>query len=202
MRRLMFIGMVGALGLALAAPVAAGPNTINVSGSGRTIQGEWYGESGYGAVYLFDEATYTYGEFYEESGVYGPCDGSEEDVYGFVGTRMYGWAQDLTINVDAKLSAGTATGDFEIASETVDECAGSFDVTVETVLVTVDVTGTGPLAKFRNSGSFTIPGEYNSHSRYRGSERLATGGIDLGAAGTRDFDWAILASYSWTEHSN
>jgi hypothetical protein len=202
MRRLMFIGMVGALGLALAAPVSAGPNTTNISGSGRTIQGEWYSESGYGAVYLFDESTYTYGEFYEESGVYVPCDEPEGDVYGFVGTRLQGWAQDLTISVDAKLTTGTAAGDFEIANETVDECTGSYDVSFETVFVTVDVTGSGPVAKFRNSGSFKIPGEYNSHSRYRGSERLATGGIDFGAAGTRDFGWAIMASYSWTEHSN
>lgn len=202
MRRFMFIGMVGVLVLAFAAPVAAGPNTSNTSGSGRTIQGEWYSESGYGAVYLFEESSATYGEIYEESGAYLPCDGTDGDMYGFQGRRVQGWAQGLTIVLDPKLNAGTATGEFEIASETVDECVGSYDVAFETVSVTVDVTGTGPVAMFRNSGSFKIPGEYNSHSRYRGKERSAAGGIDLGAMGTRDFDWAIMASYSWTEHSN
>ena len=200
MRRVMISAMVGALVLATAAPVAAGPNTNNLSGSGRTIQGEWYDESGYGSVYLFDESTGTYGEIFEESGEYVACDGSDGDVYGFRGTRIQGWAQGLKISVDAKLSTGVAAGDFEIATETVDECTGSYDVAFETASVTVDVTGTGSVATFRNSGSFKIPGEYNSHSRYRGKERPATGGIDLGSMGTRDFDWATMASYSWSEH--
>ena len=203
MRKLMIIPLAGALVLAAAAPVAAGPNTSNLSGSGRTIQGEWYTDSGYGSVYLFDESTGTYGEIFEESGEYAACDGSDGDVYGFQGTRMQGWAQGLTIGVDAKLSAGTAAGDFEIAIETVDECIGSYDVAFDTATVTVDVTGTGSVATFRNSGTFKIPGEFNAHSRYRGKERPATGGIDLGSMGTRDFDWAIhAASYSWSEHSN
>ena len=201
MRRLMTIAMVGALGLATAAPVAAGPNTSNVSGSGRTIQGEWYGDSGYGAVYLFVESAGTYGEIYEESGEYAPCDGPDGG-YGFTGTRIQGWANGLTVTVDSKLSAGSAAGDFEIALETVDECAGSYDVAFDTVGVTVDVTGTGSVATFRNSGSFKIPGEYNAHSRYRGKERQATGAIDLGSMGTRDLGWAIMSSYSWSDHSN
>lgn len=202
MRKLMIIPLAGALVLAAAAPVAAGPNTSNLSGSGRTIQGEWYTDSGYGSVYLFDESTGTYGEIFEESGEYAACDGPDGDIYGFQGTRMQGWAQGLTISVDAKLSAGAAAGDFEIAIETVDECTGSYDVAFETATVTVDVTGTGSVATFRNSGTFKIPGEYNSHSRYRGKERPGIGAIDLGSMGTRDFGWAIMASYSWSEHSN
>jgi hypothetical protein len=201
MRRFMIIPLVGALVLGAAGPVAAGPNVGNLSGSGRTIQGEWSSESGYGAVYLFDESSGTYGEIYEESGQYAPCDGPD-GAYGFQGTRTQGWASGVTISVDAKLNAGSAAGDFEIAVETVDECAGSYDVVFDTVSVTVDVAGTGSVATFRNSGSFKIPGEYNAHSRYRGKERQATGTIDLGSMGTRDLGWAILASYSWSEHSN
>jgi hypothetical protein len=201
MRRLLIIPLVGALVLGAAGPVAAGPNTSNLSESGRTIQGEWYSDLGYGAVYLFDESSGTYGEIFEESGQYTPCDGPDGD-YGFQGTRIFGWANGLTISVDAKLTAGSAAGDFEIAVETVDECAESYDTTFETVSVTVDVTGTGSVATFRNSGTFKIPGEYNSHSRYRGKERPGTGVIDLGSMGTRDFGWAMMASYSWSEHSN
>jgi hypothetical protein len=201
MRRLMIIPLVGALVLGAAGPVAAGPNTSNLSGSGRTIQGEWYSDSGYGAVYLFVESSGTYGEIFEESGEYAPCDGPD-GVYGFQGTRIQGWANGLTVNVDSKLGAGSAAGDFEIAIETVDECAESYDVVFDTVSVAVDVTGTGSVATFRNSGSFKIPGEYNSHSRYRGKERQATGAIELGLMGTREFGWAMMASYSWSEHSN
>jgi hypothetical protein len=152
-------------------------------------------------VYLFDESSGTYGEVFEESGEYLPCDGPD-GAYGFQGTRIHGWANTLLISIDAKLSAGSATGDFEVAVETVDECVGTYDVAFDTVSVTVGVTGTGSVATFRNSGSFKIPGEYNSHSRYRGKERPATGSIELGSIGTRDFDWAMMASYSWTEHSN
>lgn len=203
MSRLLIIPLVGALVLATAAPVAAGPNTSNVSGSGRTIQGEWYGDSGYGSVYLFDESSGTYGEVFEESGTYSECaTGPDGEIYGFQGTRIRGWANGLTISVDAKLSAGSAAGDFEVAVETVDECVGTYDVAFDTVSVTIDVTGTGSVATFRNSGSFKIPGEYNSHSRYRGKERPATGNIDLGSIGKRDFDWAMMASYSWSEHNN
>ncbi len=203
MGRFLIIPLVGALVLATAAPVAAAPNTSNLSGSGRTIQGEWYGDSGYGSVYLFDESNGTYGEIFEESGLYAECAaGPDGEVYGFQGTRIQGWANGLTINVDAKLNAGSAAGDFEIAIETVDECAGTYDVEFDTVSVMVDVTGTGSVAMFRNSGSFKIPGEYNAHSRYRGKERPADGAIDLGSLGTRDFDWATMASYSWSEHTN
>jgi hypothetical protein len=202
MRRLMIIPLVGALVLAAAAPVAAGPNTSNTSGSGRTIQAEWYADSSHGSVYLFEESNGTYGELFDESGDYVQCDPSDEYDYRFQGTRIFGWGQDLTVDLDTKLRTGSASGDFEIVIETVDECAWSSEATFDVVHVVVDLVGTGPSATFRSSGSFKIPGDYNSHDRYRGTERAATGTVDLGSLGSRDVDWAMMASYSWSEHSN
>ncbi|HEU4921323.1 MAG TPA: hypothetical protein VFT20_16420, partial [Candidatus Limnocylindrales bacterium] len=68
--------------------------------------------------------------------------------------------------------------------------------------VAVDVVGSGSLVMFRNSGSFKVPGDFNAHSRYRGKERVATGHVDLGALGSREFGFAIIAEYSWSEHAN
>ena len=153
----LIIPLVGALVLATAAPVAAAPNTSNLSGSGRTIEGEWYGDSGYGSVSCSTSRTARTANL-EESGLYAECAaGPDGEVYGFQGTRIQGWANGLTINVDAKLNAGSAAGDFEIAIETVDECAGTYDLEFDTVSVMVDVTGTGSVAMFRNSGSPKIP---------------------------------------------
>jgi hypothetical protein len=198
----MIIPLVGVLVVGAAAPVAAGPNTSNTSGSGRTIQAEWYGESGWGSVYLFEESNGTYGELFDETGDYVQCDPADEYDYRFRGTRIYGWAQGLSISLDTKLRTGSASGDFEVWIETVDECTWSSEGTSAQVHVRVDLTGTGSAATFRSSGSFKIPGDYNAHDRYRGTERAATGTVDLGSFGAREVDWALMATYSWSEHRN
>ena len=202
MRRMIIVPLAGALLLGAAAPVAAGPNTSNASGSGRTLQGEWYTDQGYGAVYIFEESGNAFGDVFEESGTYVQCDPAVEESYGFQGTRVYGWANELTVDVGGRLSDASAAGLFDLTVETVDECVGSYDATQASVSVSVELTGAGPLASFRDRSSFKIPGSYNAHSTYKGKRREATGSVDLGSLGTRGFDWAMIAEYSWSDHSN
>jgi hypothetical protein len=214
MRKFLVLPLAGLLLVAGAAPVAAGANTTNMSGGGRTIQGEWQGDGVYGYVVLFEEISGSnseygeYGEFIEETGEWVECaagavDDEDTGEYdGFVGTRVSGWSSDIDIVVDSKLTAGSATGTFEVAIETVDECNGEYDATMDTVTVSVDVTGDGSLVMFRDSGSYKVPSEFNAHSRSRGKERSAAGSIDLGSLGSRTFDYAVMAQYSWSDHSN
>lgn len=204
MRRFMGLASAAILVLATAAPVAAGPNTINTSGGGETIQGEWY-DGSYGYIVLFEESGGEYGELLEESGEWVLCSTGptpEDEVYGFVGTRLVGWAYAVDISLGSKLGTGSATAEFELGIETIDDCSGTYDVTFGTATVSVDAVGTGSVAMFRDSGTFKVPGEFNSHARYRGKERQAGGTVDLGSFGSRDFDFGIMASYSWSEHAN
>jgi hypothetical protein len=214
MRKFLVLPLAGLLLVAGAAPVAAGANTTNTSGGGRTIQGEWQGDGVYGYITLFEESSGSdsgyspYGEFMEETGEWVECaagavdDEDTGEYYGFVGTRVGGWSSDIDIVLDSKLTAGSATGTFDVAIETVDECNGVFDSTMHTVTVSVDVIGDGDLVMFRGSGSYKEPGAFNSHTNERGKERWAAGSVDLGSLGSRTFDHGIMAQYSWSNHSN
>jgi len=204
MRRFAVIPMAGLLILAIAAPAAAGASVSNQSGTGKVLNGEWYSEGTYGYAYFGADSAYgTWGEIYEESGEWVACDESGE-FYGFVGDRTYGWTGDLTIVLDSRLNRGTASGTLEVVSETVNECTGEYDGTGEptTVAFTAELDGFGRAARFRNSGSYKLPGEINAHSTQSGKERQATGSIDLGAAGSRTFDYAVLATIAWRDHGN
>ena len=131
MRRFMVLPLAGLLALAIAAPVLAAPNVSNTSGSGKSIYGEWSSEGTYGYVFLGEEAGQGgFGDIYQESGEYVECDGalpppdkgapSPQDTtgggeyYGFVGTRTYGWATDLTVTLSKRLDTGKATGSAEL----------------------------------------------------------------------------------------
>ena len=204
MRRFAVIPMAGLLILAIAAPAAAGASVSNQSGTGKVLNGEWYSEGTYGYAYFGADSAYgTWGEIYEESGEWVACDESGE-FYGFVGDRTYGWTGDLTIVLDSRLNHGTATGTLEIVTESVDECAGEYGGSGEptTVAFTAELDGFGRAARFRNSGSYKLPGELNAHSTQSGKERQATGSIDLGAAGSRTFDYAVVATIAWRDHGN
>jgi hypothetical protein len=203
MRKLAVFPIAALLALAVAAPAAAGANVSNQSGSARVMNGEWSTDSSYGYASFANDSSYgSYGEFYEESGAWVACDEVEE-TYGFVGTRTYGWASDLEVVVDSRLNHGSASGQMELYTETVDECLGIYGEGVESsTSFSVALDGIGSVARFRNSGSYHLPSEYNSHSKQSGKERQATGAIDLGDAGTREFGWAVMATISWTDHSN
>jgi hypothetical protein len=204
MRKMAVIPMAALLALAIAAPVAAGgPNVTNQSGSATVVNGEWYSDSGWGYAYFGTDSEYgAAGEVYEETGQYEPCDESGE-TYGFVGSRTYGWTNDLSIDLDAKLSHASASGTFELATETVNECTGEYaGGDPSSVAFSASLDGVGAVARFRGMGSYHVPGDFNSHSKQSGRERSATGSLDLGDAGVREFDSAVLASITWSDHTN
>jgi len=204
MRRLAVIPMAGLLALAIAAPAAAGASVSNQSGTGKVLNGEWSGDGTYGYAYFGTDSAYgAWGEVYEESGEWIPCDETRE-YYGFVGDRIYGWTGDLTIVLDSRLNHGTASGTLEMVSETVNDCTGESGGSGEptTVAFSAELDGVGRAARFRNSGSYKLPGELNAHSTQSGKERPATGSIDLGGAGMRTFDYGVLVTIVWRDHGN
>jgi hypothetical protein len=204
MRKFAVIPMAGLLVLAISAPAMAGPNVSNSSGSAKVINGEWYSDGGYGYAYFATDSEYgAWGEVFEESGEWIPCDDTGEN-YGFVGSRTFGWSGDLSITVDSRLDHGSVSGTLDLFSETVNECTGEYVGTDEptSVAFSAELDGVGSAVRFRGTGSYKLPGEFNNHSTQSGKERPATGSIDLGDAGSRTFDYAILATYSWREHSN
>ncbi|HEX5591421.1 MAG TPA: hypothetical protein VFX65_14105, partial [Candidatus Limnocylindrales bacterium] len=164
MRKFLTLPVAGLLVLAVAAPVLAGPNTSNTSGSGEVISGELAVDGSYGYFMVFQENNEPgYGDLYLESGAWVECPppaegsasiesrdvtaddtGPGEGVYGFVGTRTYGWAFDVEISLSRRLDIGTATGSIELYTETVDECAGTFgEPTFEIVALSVSAAGQG-----------------------------------------------------------
>jgi hypothetical protein len=207
MRKWTVIPMAALLALAIAAPAAAagGPNVSNLSGSAAIVNGEWYDEGSYGYAYFGSDSSYgAYGEFYEESGEWIPCDDTGE-TYGFVGSRTYGWTSDLAVDLDPRLNEATVAGTLELFGETINECTGEYDGgkgEYTNVSFSASLVGVGSVTRFRNSGSYHVPGDFNSHSKQSGKERQATGSIDLGDAGVREFDGAVLATVNWSDHSN
>lgn len=221
MRKFWVLPLAALLAVIVAAPVSAGANTSNTSGTGRTVYGDWSDGSTFGYAYFGQEKGQPgFGEIYQESGEWvecsppdggaapapekiGPTDtGPGEGYYGFVGTRTFGYSGDVEITFSRRLETGTVTGQVELWTETVDECAGTYgDPTYELADLSVQVTGVGELASFRGSGSFQIPSEFNGHQNYRGKERLATGSILAGPIDT-DFGYAYMSEVTWTEHIN
>ncbi len=219
MRKLMVLPMAGLLALGVVGPVSAGPNVSNTSGTGETIYGEWSVDGGYGYVYLGEESGYGgFGDIYQESGEWVECapadepapdvpttkdTGPGEEYYGFVGTRTWGYASDLHIDFSKKFDTGRATGSVELYTETVNECEGIYgDATTETGTLDLTVTGVGPIATFRGSGSYKIPSEFNGHSNQRGKERLATGSVVVGSAIDATLDYGYMSQVTWADHSN
>ena len=221
MRKLMVLPLAGMLALGVVGPVAAAPNVSNTSGNGVQISGDGSSENGYGYVSVADDSAYgTYGEIYQETGEWIECPaGSEgggkggavpqdttpgDEIYGFVGTRTWGYATDVEITVSKRLETGHATGTVELYTETVDECNGVYggDPVADVGTLDVTVTGVGPLATFRGSGHYKVPSEFNDHQSYRGKERTATGSVVAGTTIDRSFDSAFMTQVTWTDHSN
>jgi hypothetical protein len=221
MRRFLVLPLAALLVLVVAAPVAAGPNTSNTSGTGRTVYGDWSDGSTFGYAYFGQEKGQPgFGELYQESGEWVECSPPEGEVapepekiapadtgpgdgyYGFVGTRTFGYSGDVEITFSRRLETGTVTGHVELWTETVDECAGTYgDATYELADLSIQVTGVGDVATFRGSGSYKIPSEFNGHQNYRGKERMATGSILAGPIDA-EFGYAYMSEVTWTEHVN
>lgn len=217
----MTLPMAGILALAVAAPAMAGPNVSNTSGGGEAIYGEWASEGTYGYVFAGEESGYGgFVDIYQESGEWvlcpaAPVGGDEaklapadtgpgDGFYGFVGTRTWGYGYDIQVELSRRLETGTATGTVDLYTETVDECAGIYggDAVAEVGSLSITVTGVGPLASFRGSGSYKIPSEFNGHSNYRGSERQASGSVVAGSSINATLAWGYMSRVTWTDHIN
>src|SRR5688500_3680124 len=101
MRKLMVLPMAALLALAIAAPVSAGPNVSNSSGSALIAQASWESYAGgaetYGAFYAWQDsgASSSYLEFSEQSGAWVDCTPADEtdESYGFQGLVRYGFGE-------------------------------------------------------------------------------------------------------------
>jgi hypothetical protein len=222
MRKIMVLPLAGLLALGVVGPVAAAPNVSNTSGGGESIYGEWStgGGDGYASVGT-DSSNGGFAEIYQESGTWVACDpgaaasgqdspttqdttGGDGD-YGFVGTRTWGYSEgDVTFELARRLDSGHATGSIELATVTVDECAGDYggDAVSEVVAFDVSVSAAGPLASFRDRGTYKVPSQFNGHQNYRGKERAASGTVTAGSSIGATFSNADMTVVTWSDHSN
>jgi len=219
MRKLMILPLVGLLALGVVGPVAAAPNVSNTSGSGESIYGEWSAEGMDGYVSVGTDSSYgDFAAISQESGTWVECDTGAVDPgkdtpttqdttggdYGFVGTRTWGYSDSVTVELSRRLDSGHASGSIELYTATVDECAGDYgeDAVSEVATLDVKVTAAGPLASFRDHGSYKVPSQLNGHQNVRGKERAATGTVSAGISIDATFSGAGMSVLTWSDHSN
>jgi hypothetical protein len=214
MRKFMVLPMAGLLALGVVGPVSAAPNVSNTSGTGESIYGEWSAAGTSGYIFLGEDSTYGgFGDIYQETGAWVECDPTAapvikdttpgDVVYGFVGTRTYGYAYDLRIDFSRRLETGTASGSVELYTDTVDECNGIYGGEPVGDVGTLNVTlkSAGALATFRGRGIYKIPSEFNGHENYRGQERAASGSVVAGSTINATFG-GDMSVVTWTDHVN
>ena len=208
MRKLLVLPMAALLLAAIAAPVSAGANVTNSSQSAMTAQGSWYSDAGgvdtYGSLNAWqDSASPTaFLELYEESGQYVDCTPADDadDVYGFQGQIRYGYG-DGTLTIGRGQADAHASGTLEISTAVIDDCVGSYsESTVSGVAVSLDLVANGAKMLERGTGSFKIPGQFNTHSSYSTTSRSAAGTASIdGDAIAVD---GAIGKISWRDHSN
>lgn len=214
MRTFTVLSMAAVMVLAVAAPVAAGANVGNYSSSISLAEANWesYDEStgtwgyGYLAASYDDGSTEAWIDFGESNETWMLCsDGGtpadeSDDTYGVVGTFSTGGGVG-SLTIGKRSDSASASGTFDIWTETYDECTGTYDGAVEHgVHVSLDLDATSALVKESGRNGFHLPGEYNNHSSYRSSYRYADGVV---AIGDRSFDsYGRIGKVSWSDHSN
>jgi hypothetical protein len=208
MRKFMVIPMAGLLALAVAAPVSAGSNVSNSSGSASTGYGSWFSEAGDESTFGYLSAWQEQGQaavlidVFIESGRYVDCTPADEndDLFGFQGTYQYGSGSG-TLTVGKAFGSATASGLLDIETATVDDCAGTYDETLDSgVAVSLALVANGPKILEKGSGSFKIPSQVNTHYSYSSTSRGAAGtariaGDDIAVDGG-------IGKVSWRDHSN
>lgn len=220
MRKLMVLPLAGLLALGVVGPVAASPNVSNTSGGGGSIYGEWSSDGTYGYVSVGEDSAYGgFVDIYQESGTWVECNPgapgtgkgtpTTQDTtggdYGFVGTRTWGYSEGgVTVELSRRLDTGHATGSIELYTATVDECAGVYgdDAVSEGVTLDVSVSAAGPLASFRDHGTYKVPSQFNAHQNVRGKERAATGTVSAGTSIDATFSDAGMSVMTWSDHNN
>ncbi|HYU50940.1 MAG TPA: hypothetical protein VEO91_13545 [Candidatus Limnocylindria bacterium] len=214
MRTFLTVPMAGLLVLAVAAPVAAGPNVGNYSSSVTIAQADWgsfdkeAGSYSYGYLAVSQEqgSSDALAEFnqYIEQNV--QCTGAEtpddpsDDMFGTISTNRWGFGS-ATLSVDGKLASATASSVLYVEQDRFDSCTGesSYDE-LPALEIALDLTATSGTIRESGRGSFHLPGEFNSHSSYKATYRMAEGSID-GVEGAESV-FGQIGKVSWSEHTN
>ena len=203
MRKLMVIPMAGLLVLAVAAPVAAGPNVSNSSGTATVAEAYWGSaqngvqSSGYISVTREGKGE-AFAHFERSTGAYVLCEGGEFE--GFVGTLMYGFGP-ATLTVGTNSTTASASATVESFSFAVDECDGMWDEQPGDAFdISLDLTAEGPTLRSTSRESFHLPQEFNERYSYRAAFRRATGSATIDGA-TLGVDGQI-GKVSWSSHVN
>ena len=208
MRKFMVVPIAALLVLTIAAPVSAGPNVANSSQSALTAQASWSSGTDeaatYGSLYAWQDAGSSSAslEFFEESGAYVDCTPGDDtdESYGFQGQYRFGFGEG-TLAVGRGMADAQAAGTLEIFTTVIDECAGTYEETQEGGLaVSLDLTATSARIMERGTWSFHIPGEFNSHSSYTTTYRVAAGTATIG--GDEIAVDGGIGKVSWRDHSN
>ena len=208
MRKLIVLPMAALLALAVAAPASAAPNVSNSSGSAVTAQGSWYsvadGVESYGGLYAWQDsgASSAYIEYFEQVGAWVDCTPADQtdESYGFQGEYRSGYGEG-TLTIGRGSADAQASGTLLTFTTAVDDCTGDYvESPGGSVAVSLDLVATGSKIMERGTWSFKIPSEYNSHSNYSTTSRIA--------AGTATIDGSEIAvdggigKVSWRDHGN
>ena len=208
MRKLIVLPMAALLALAVAVPVSAGPNVSNSSGSALTAQGSWYSEAAgvetFGGLYAWQDsgASSAFVEYFEQVGAYVDCTPADQtdESFGFQGEVRSGYGEG-TLTLGRGYADAQASGTLTTVTTSVDDCTGDYvESPGGTVAVSLDLVATGQKMMERGTSSFKIPGQFNSHSSYRTTSRIAAGTAGIGGS-----DIAVdggIGNVTWRDHGN
>ena len=214
MRTFLTVPMAGLLVLAVAAPVAAGPNVGNYSSSVELAQANWGsfdkegGEYSYGYLTVSREqgSSQAFAEYSQYSEQNVQCTGAEtpddpdDDTFATSTSSVWGFGP-ASLAIGSRFSSASASGVLEAYADAFDGCTGEWSSEEHPDLsVALDLTATSGLVKETGRGSFHLPGEFNNHSSYKATYRFAEGTVD-GVNGPQDA-FGQIGKVSWSEHSN
>ena len=208
MRKFVTIPLAAFLVLAVVAPASAGASTSNSSSSAMTAQAYWYSDEGdvgrSGGLYAWQEsgASSAYLDYFEEVGVYVDCTPADDtdDSWGFQGQYIYGYGEG-TLTIGRASADAQASGTLETFTTQVDDCAGDWSESESgSVAVSFDLVATGTKMMERGTSSFKIPSEYNGHSSYSSTFRIAAGSASIDGSEIA-VDGAI-GKVTWRDHGN
>jgi hypothetical protein len=213
MRTFLTVPMAGLLVLAVAAPVAAGPNVGNYSSSVTIAQANWgsFDEAtgaysyGYLAVSREQGSSDAFAEFNQYSEREIQCTGADtpdpdDDSFGTTYTNSWGFGL-ASLSVDGRFASATASGTLEIYSEAFDGCTDAYSSEeLPALSFALDLTATSGTIRESGRGTFHLPGEVNNHSSYKATYRLAEGSL-AGVDGADDL-FGQIGKVTWTEHTN
>ena len=214
MRRFMTVPLAGLIALAVAGPVAAGPNVGNFSNSATMAQAQWdaYDDAtqtyraGFVAVSREQGSSDVFAEFNQYQEQFVQCSGADtpdepgDDSFGVIMSNTWGYGP-ASLAIGRNNSSASAGGTLDAAREDFNECTGEWTYEeLADVTFSLDLTATSATVKESGRGSFHLPGEFNSHSSYRATYRFAEGTLD-GIDGSQSVS-GMIGKVSWMEHTN